>query len=78
MINLTNPGLPQGKYLTFSQGILSDLKTAASFDQLVAAPTTITYKMSDGSIITRQMTGSDQQPHSVAKRGTGTRGSWSL
>jgi hypothetical protein len=52
-----NPGVPTGRDFLFSQGILVNglKKTPAGCTDLAAAPPTITYALSDGLNLTRQM-----------------------
>ena len=72
IIDLTNPGLPLGQDLRFSQGIIKsgdaddeNAPTAADdrgkqpvcLADLAAAGITITYRFSDGLVITSAMTG---------------------
>jgi hypothetical protein len=67
LIQLSNPGLPIGQDLFFTQGIVgapgqvgSQGKTV-TLDNLVSAGVNITYKFSDGLIITSTLTGSSTQ-----------------
>lgn len=64
LINLTNPGLPESSFLDFTQGIVkapgevNGGKKPATPNDITTAGAQITYKFSDGLIITSTLTGS--------------------